>query len=166
MSKVLKPELRKISGATFEISNDALLALMQQVLARGASFHFFAKGWSMSPFIRDGDAITVAPLTRAKPAVGKVAAFIHPQSGQLVVHRIVGKAKREFLFRGDNSYGQHDGFVQADQVLGTVTSVTRQGKKIYLGSGPERYLIAYASRLGLLARLRSRLERILRRLRK
>lgn len=120
----------------------------------------------MSPFIRDGDAITVAPLTRAKPDVGKVAAFIHPQGGQLVVHRIVGKANGEFLFRGDNSYGQHDGFVQADQVLGTVTGVTRQGKKIYLGSGPERYLIAYVSRIGLLARLRSWLERILRRLRK
>ncbi len=154
-----KPALQRKTGDEIAISNETLLALMQEVLARGASFHFKAKGWSMSPFIKNGDAITIAPLSSENLAVGKVAAFIHPGNGNLVVHRVVGRKNGMILFQGDNSFGRQDGLVQQMHILGCVTKVTRQGKPVYLGLGAERYLIAWLSRAGMLKRLRSVLRR-------
>jgi len=98
--------------------------------------------------VRDGDAITVAPLSGAAPRLGDVVAFIRPESGKLVVHRVVGKQDGAFLIQGDNAE-EMDGLVPAANVLGRVTRVERDGKKVYLGLGPERYLIALLSRWGL-----------------
>ncbi len=135
------------------ISVDALQSLMQDVLAKGATFQFRAKGSSMIPFIKDGDAITIAPPSLETPAVGKVVAFLRPGSGQLVVHRVIGRQGAGFLIQGDNSPHQPDGLALPQDILGCVTRVNRNGRRIYLGLGPERYLIAGLSRSGWLQRL-------------
>ena len=72
---------------------EILMEIMQDILARGAEFRFRARGWSMSPFIRDGDVITISPRNKKKPAVGKVVAFLQPDSGRLVVHRIIKQSE-------------------------------------------------------------------------
>jgi len=130
------------------IPNAVLVALLRAVLERSQPFRFEAPGFSMSPFIQDGDAITVSPLSVAAPRLGDVVAFIRPESGKLVVHRVVGKQDGAFLIQGDNAE-ETDGPVPAANVLGRVTRVERNGKKVYLGLGPERYLIALLSRWGL-----------------
>ena len=64
------------------LSGQALLDLMRAVLAKGVPFRFCARGWSMAPFIRDGDVITVSPLRQSLPGVGEVVAFVRPEDRQ------------------------------------------------------------------------------------
>jgi len=131
------------------LSMPALVELLRAVLDRGAQFRFEAPGFSMSPFIQDGDTITVAPLAGASPRRGDMVAFLRPDSGKVVVHRVVGKQDGAFLIQGDNAE-ETDGPVLAASILGRVTEVKRDGSPIRLGLGPERYIIAGLSRWGLL----------------
>jgi hypothetical protein len=153
----LKPVIAISRGDNYSISNEILLDLMREVLARGADFRFRVKGFSMLPFIHDGDVITLAPMIKEKPAVGKVVAFIRPGSGNLVVHRVVGKLGSKFIIQGDNTAGQPDGLVLPPEILGCVVRVERSGRRVYLGLGWEGYLMAVLSRNGLLFTIVSRM---------
>ena len=57
-----RPELSVRAGGELQLSGRALAGLMKNVLARDLPFRFRARGWSMSPFIRDLDVITVKPI--------------------------------------------------------------------------------------------------------
>ena len=123
---------------------------MREVLGKGLPFRFQARGWSMSPFIRDGDVITVAPLLKTGPGLGAVVAFIHPGTGDLVVHRILGRKEAGWLIQGDNLAHSPDGVIPAAHILGRVAEIQRQGRRVRLGLGIERYGLILLSRLGLL----------------
>lgn len=138
--------VRRVEDST--LSMPVLVEMLRAVLERGEPFRFEAPGFSMSPFVRDGDAITVSPLSDAAPRLGDVVAFIRPETSKLVVHRVVGKQDGAFLIQGDNAE-ETDGPVPAANVLGRVTRVERDGKPVRLGLGPERYLIAFLSRWSL-----------------
>lgn len=134
----LQPTERTISGAD-------LVDLMRQVLSRGKSIRFRARGGSMAPFIRDGDVIYISPFRKGEPGLGQVAAFLQPQTGGLLVHRVVGKNGLAYLIQGDNTPGKTD-LVPPENLLGRVTQVERDGRQVRLGLGAERYLIALSSR--------------------
>jgi signal peptidase I len=157
-STPVKPVLFSKKGGDLPISDETLQKLMQDVLAKGAAFQFRAKGWSMTPFVKDGDVITIAPITKEKPAVGKVVAFIKPSFNHLVVHRVIGKQGEAFLIQGDNTAGQPDGLVLPGDILGCVTQVMRDGRQVFLGQGLERYLVAILSRNGWLSSILRRLR--------
>ena len=151
------PLLRLRKGSEFRLSGPALIELMQAVLARGQSFRFCARGWSMSPFVRDGDVITVAPAqTRvAGPdgrgcGVGHIVAFISPVSQRLVVHRIVGRQESRFLIQGDNMQTSGADSVGRSDIIGRVVRIERGRRRVWLGLGPERFAIAILSRAGML----------------
>ncbi len=131
----------------------------------------------MSPFIRDGDVITVAPVlppdrnlhasmapsrSAGKVAearngyIGQVVAFVSAPSPRLVVHRIIGRRESGFLIRGDNLSGPVTETIRPDDILGRVVRIERGSKRVWLGLGPERYAIAVLSRAGLLLPIRSR----------
>lgn len=129
---------------------------MKTVLAREVPFRFRAKGWSMTPFIRDGDVITIAPFNKKNPGLGDVVAFTRPETGNLVVHRIVAKQHDHALIVGDSIPDNPDGVIPLKNLLGRVTSIRRDQKHIWLGLGPERILIAWLSRANLLLPLRMR----------
>lgn len=132
------------------LSSAALVGLMRQVFSKGMQFRFQARGASMAPFIQDGDVICIAPLGKNGPGLGEVTAFLHPQNGRLVVHRVVGKHGVTCLIQGDNLPGSPDGLVSIENLLGRVTHVERYGHPVWLGLGPERFAIALFSRFGLL----------------
>jgi len=122
----------------------------------------------MSPFIRDGDVITIAPVQPSHgnlhvPAgsprlpgdertcgVGQVVAFVAPASQRLVVHRIVGRHESRFLIQGDSLRGLVPDMASRDDIIGRVVRIERGRKRVWLGLGPERYAIAILSRAGLL----------------
>jgi len=131
------------------LSMPVLVGLLRAVLEKGKPFRFEATGGSMSPFMRDGDVITVSPLSGTSPRLGDVVAFIRLENGKLVVHRLVGKRDGCYLIRGDSAPDNAD-LIPRASVLGRVTKVERDGKRLYLGLGPERYLIAFLARRGLL----------------
>lgn len=130
----------------FSISSDALLDLMGDVLARGVPFKFKARGSSMTPFVRDGDVITISPLDQGRVGLGMIVAFNYPGRRNLVIHRIVDVAPDEVLIKGDNSPDKPDGWIPNGNLLGHVIEIRRAGRRIWLGLGSERCLIAFFSR--------------------
>ena len=131
----------------------------------------------MSPFIRDGDVVTVAPLrpldrspharTPSSPSaanvteardcgIGQIVAFVSALSRRLFVHRIIGRRESGFLIKGDNLSGPLADTVRPEDILGRVVRIERGRKRVWLGLGPERHAIAVLSRSGLLLPIRSR----------
>lgn len=105
-----------------------------------------AAGHSMSPFIRGGDALDIAPVA-APVRIGDVVAVA--TEGRLLVHRVVSTSP--LATRGDVAE-QPDPLFEPE-VLGRVVGISRGARRIRFGLGPERILVAWASRLGLLRRL-------------
>jgi len=125
----------------------------------------------MSPFIRDGDVITIAPAQSpnrnphaptSSPVpsgggpgvrgcgIGQVVAFVNPVSQRLVVHRIIGRHESGLLIQGDNMQGSAADTIGRSDVLGRVVRIERGRRRVWLGLGPERYAIAILSRAGML----------------
>jgi hypothetical protein len=117
------------------------------VLRRGRAFRFQAAGSSMSPCIREGDVIQVAPLSGGMPCLGQVVACVPPGGRGPVVHRVIGRRGPLFRTKGDNVC-RTDGLLARSQILGLVTRVERNGRPVPAGLGPERILIAWLSRRG------------------
>ena len=138
----------------------------------------------MSPFIKDGDVITLAPVWPSSGSpnvptgsprragnvrtygIGQVVAFVSPGSQRLVVHRVIGRHESRSIIQGDSLSGLVADAVHPDDIIGRVVRVERGKKRVRLGLGPERYAIAVLSRAGLLLPIRSRaglLTRFLRR---
>jgi hypothetical protein len=147
-----------VNGAAHTAPNAAVAGLMAEVLGKGATFRFQASGFSMSPFIRNSDVITIA----AAPAhlhPGEVAAFTHPGSDRLMVHRVVHVDRQGYLIRGDNLL-EPDGYVTCANILGRVIRVERAGRRVYLGLGFECFIIAFLSWRGWLKPLLAPVRRI------
>ena len=147
-----KPILSIQEECGVSLSGAALTDLLQAVVSRGSLFTLQAKGFSMFPFIRDGDEVTISPLHGASLRVADVVAFIHPAIKRVFIHRVVGKKGDSYIIKGDNSL-EMDGPVPTANILGLVKRLDRDHKRITLGLGPERFLIALLSRKNLLLHL-------------
>ncbi|MBA4390123.1 MAG: hypothetical protein C0399_04210 [Syntrophus sp. (in: bacteria)] len=136
----------------------ALAGLMEAVLEKNVPFRFSASGSSMTPFIRDGDAITVVPSPlQLRP--GDVVAFVNVLSNQLMVHRIIHASPAGYLIKGDNN-SVPDGLMPASSIIGRVVRVVRRGRQVRLGLGIERFAIAWLSQRCRLTQLLSMGQRI------
>jgi phage repressor protein C with HTH and peptisase S24 domain len=148
----VKPSLFTNKRGKLFLSSQQLEQLMRGVLDKGAPFRFQGKGFSMSPFIKDGDILTIGPIQRCAPSFGDVVVFTNPHNGRLIIHRIIGKKAGSYLTKGDNA-PEEDGLISREAIVGLVTSVERDGKKLFLGLGPDRFIIAFVTRNGLLSLL-------------
>ena len=63
-----------------------------------------------------------------------------------------------FLIQGDNSANQQDGWIESQNILGCITRVERNNRRIYLGFGPERYLLTNSSSKSVIFRILSELR--------
>ena len=108
--------------------------LSDDILYQGGYLRFEAHGSSMSPFIRDGDMLTVQPVEASALKVGDVA-FYKAEFGQLIAHRVVAKRAQDsqltLVIRG-NAPCCEDDIVPAIQILGRVTKLQRGEKMIRL----------------------------------
>jgi signal peptidase I len=131
------------------LSGRGLRQLLEAVLEKRRSFRFRATGFSMSPFIKDGDVLTLSPLARGKPRLGDIVAFPNATTNGLVVHRVVEIEGDCAMTKGDNA-DWPDGRVPLGDVLARVTLVERGGRNVRRGLGAERLFIASLSRKGWL----------------
>ncbi|MEW6532975.1 MAG: S26 family signal peptidase [Thermodesulfobacteriota bacterium] len=138
---------------TLLLSGGAMADLMAAVLGKGRQFRLCARGASMTPFIRDGDRLTIAPLSARPPRVGDVVAFSVPgeYGSGLVIHRVVWNRGTTFVIQGDAN-GSLAAIIPSEHVLGRVVKAERNGARVRLGLGPEGRLIAWLSRTRLLWR--------------
>lgn len=136
----------------FEDSRDQktppLKDLMQAVIEKDASFRFRARGFSMYPFIKDRDMITLEPLHRPLKN-GDVVAFRQPHADKLAVHRIVSAKGGSFLVKGDN-VPEPDGLIPLEDIFAVAAAVERKGERVGGGLGSARGLLAFLSRHNLL----------------
>lgn len=144
----MKPSLLIKNQSEKTFTGQALADLLVAVLEKGVPFRFRAKGFSMSPMIRDGDVITVYPSDEKKFRVGDVVAVFYAAYEKLVVHRLIGRKNDFFMVKGDNN-AEVDGLVSPDKILGKIQRIERNGKRIRLGVGKEGMLIAWLMRMGL-----------------
>ena len=124
--------------------------LLCQLLGEGLAVEVRVTGSSMSPMLRSGDVVTLAPARRPL-RTGDVAAFLR-QGRQLVVHRLVGRRGELLEPRGDAAPAADEPVAPA-HILGRVERITRAGRRIRFGLGPERRMLAWLSRHGWLHRL-------------
>lgn len=144
-----KPSLCARSGRELLLSGDSLIGLMAEVMAEGVPFRFRVAGYSMSPFIRDGDVITVLPKGGRRLRRGDVVAYVRPVNGRPAVHRIVGRISAGFVLKGDHE-STADFHVAESGILGVVDRVERNGRRVRLGLGLGRRLIAGLSAWGFI----------------
>lgn len=149
MGERTKPTFAVLKGNELSLSGPALVQLLRAVLDKGAPVRFQAKGFSMSPFIKNKDVVTISPLKCKQPGLGDIIAFVHPETEGLCIHRIVRKKDSIYVTKGDN-ISKTDECVPRENILGFVIKVERQGKQVFLGLGPERFLIAFLGCRGLL----------------
>jgi signal peptidase I len=143
------------------LSGPALQELISEVHYRGVPVRFSAAGTSMSPFINDGDILTLSPCSSATLKTGDIVAFMNSGTDHLVIHRIVAFRGGQYLVRGDNAFNC-DGLISKSYVLGRVSGIMRNGEQQSLGLGVEKYLIAFLSRQGLLTNILMPLWRYIR----
>jgi len=119
-----------------------LLALSKDILKRGKSIRFQARGWSMRPFIRDGDIITISPVEDSALKTGDVVLYLGA-GNRIIVHRIINKYKKEgritLLVKGDAAFGSAEK-VEAQNVLGKVTAIDRNGRLKRLDTKPQQII--------------------------
>ena len=106
----------------------------------------------MYPFIRNNDVITLSSISRMNPRFGEVVAFISPSTERLAIHRVIGKRGTFIITKGDN-LDRIDGLVPRYNILGRVSKIERNGKKVRLCIGLERYIITLLIRSGLISAL-------------
>ena len=99
------------------------------VLDQGAAFRFRAHGRSMSPFIKDGDIVTVAPVHDASSdiRIGD-AVMARLNERRVVVHRVtrITLDQEGPVYRLQGSANiKPDGYVPKEDILGRVTSIRR-----------------------------------------
>jgi len=153
-----------ITGLTQSSSlspNHFFVELVKEVLGKGVECRLQVKGFSMSPFIKDSDVVTISPMSDASPKFGDVIAFIHPKADKFIIHRVVRKVGDACLVKGENSL-EPDGLIERKHILGIITRVERKGRKVLFGLGPERFLIGLLTRTNLLLPVLRPVWRILR----
>lgn len=121
---------------------EAFLELSRDFLKKGNSVRFQAKGWSMHPFIKDGDFVIVKSLKNLTVKIGDLA-FYYTDGDKAKIHRVVGKSKKKgtptILIKGDACYGSPEE-IEIQSVLGKVTSIERNGQYINLCSSVSKLI--------------------------
>jgi signal peptidase len=108
-------------------------AVIEQALTNGTMVRFRAEGSSMYPTIRDGEAITIAPVSAEEIVRGDVLLYRH--GTRVLAHRLVGMTRcgteHVFVLRGD-AKACCDAPVEASAVVGKVVNVVRGGRVVRL----------------------------------
>ncbi len=127
------------SGLLVEALTDELEARME------------VDGRSMLRLIRPGDVVHIRSSPGEGLRPGDVAVLRATPEAGLLVHRVVRRHSGGVTVRGDNCPAA-DGVFAADQVLGVVTRVERNGRSVWYGAGRVGRLVAFAVRHGLIWR--------------
>ena len=101
---------------------------VEQLLKQGIPVSFPIRGWSMYPFLSDGDMVTVEPLEEHIPSVND-AILYRRINGPLVLHRLMKIDHKGYYFCGDNQT-EIEGPLNRSQLLGILVSYTHNGKQV------------------------------------
>ena len=130
-------EKDKLKRDTSEYSD----ILAQEVLARGFCIRIKGRGQSMYPLIQTGDMLLIEPKKAAELHIGDVILYRRPWH-TYVVHRLIAKRSPATLItKGDNRI-YNDSPVPAEEILGKVIQIEKNGRRITL-TGKSSHLLAW-----------------------
>ena len=108
--------------------------LSSEILKGGNSIRFKARGSSMLPWIKDGDMLTIQPLTMDQIRPGHVVLYPSVRE-RLIVHRVLrvqsSGSQKILVTRGDASPKSEER-IESEKILGRVTRIHRGSKVIQL----------------------------------
>ena len=137
-----------------ELQKEDLLQLSSDILDRGSCVRFIARGYSMHPFIKDGEVIIVKPVKIFEIMRGDVI-FYHA-SQEMVAHRVIKKCRENdkivLVTKGDSNFNFDSPFGEKN-VMGKVIAIEKPNGTIMLDCKTWRivnYMIARHSLLSLL----------------
>jgi len=119
-----------------DLSDRLTLRLARDLLASGRAVRLRAYGWSMRPYLRDGDLVEIAPVEARSLRRGDVAAFVQPRekTASITIHRYLGRRNETLLFQGD-AFPIGDPPVPGSALLGKVIARERKGRRVEIGAG-------------------------------
>ena len=130
------------------------LEISRDVFEKGTSIRFQAKGFSMRPFIQDGDFITVSPIESSSVRIGDVV-FYSTAENNVIVHRVFNKYGKDgnmnLVIKGDASFGFPEK-VDIQNVLGKVVAIERKGRERRLDTKPYRIICLFFAGLSPFSR--------------
>lgn len=142
----------------FEPSHAIKCELAADVLRATGKLRLQVSGWSMFPGVRPGDTLWIERLPYDSVREGDIVLFGRDQ--RFFVHRVAKKSAASVVTRGD-AMAQADAPIGADEVLGKVRFVMRNGKLTEPGRSPkiaERAVGAVMRRSELAARVVARVH--------
>ncbi len=132
----------------FEMSRD-VVNLARQVFAAGQAVGFRIEGGSMRPFLRSGDTVLVKPAQAQDLRLGDVIVF-DPGGRSLIAHRIVQISAepdgQRYLTQGDATLVP-DGWIQPEQVIGTVIARRRDQRNLRLDTPVRRWMTCWFTQI-------------------
>jgi signal peptidase I len=134
--------IASVTAASIPCTSAAFAELSAQILRSGKTLRFRASGGSMSPLVRDGDIVLVAPVAPSALRVGDVV-LCSSAPGRIVVHRVVrwttGPDSYHFTVQGDQ-VARPDGVMSEAQIHGRVVAIERGGTYIDMDARAMRAL--------------------------
>ncbi|OGO23195.1 MAG: signal peptidase I [Chloroflexi bacterium RBG_16_50_9] len=115
--------------------NQIILEEMWQEACRtGNSLSFRIASGSMRPLIESGNVVAVSRIDPSRVRIGDIVAV---QDGRnVIVHRVIGKSRagQHLSFRHMGDAGRSSKEVQAENLIGLVTVIKKEGGEIHLDS--------------------------------
>ncbi len=108
--------------------------MWREACNRGRILSFKIVSNSMSPMIEAGDVVRVSRAVPSEVQIGDVIAF---QDGQnVMVHRVIGIswANQQLYFRHRGDVGASSAIIPAEDLIGRVTVIEKEGREIRLDS--------------------------------
>ena len=145
--------MSKIEKVAFE----TLFPVMEEALSRGDTVVFAPSGTSMQPLLTAGRDRVVLSAVNDPLRRGDVVLY-RRESGQFVLHRIVGRAAEGFRLRGDNQRVTEYP-VKREQIVARMSGFYRKNKLYKAHGAVDRWFFAIALPLHLSKLLWRRITR-------
>ena len=113
----------------------------EEEIEHHGGFVFTAIGDSMWPLIRQGR--DVLEISR-KPA-GRLKKYdipLYKSKGKYILHRVLQVRKSDYVIAGDHNYQRETGITDK-QIIGVLTGLTRDGKRIELSGWKYRLYLFF-----------------------
>jgi signal peptidase I len=108
-------------------------------------------GFSMHPFIKDGDTIVIEPKKATELRIGDIVLYMD-QSGHHIIHRLIRKDISSGLITQGDNLTYSDKPVQAEHALGRVIEIERNGRLVSLDSPVNKSIGFLLTRLSPVSR--------------
>jgi signal peptidase len=157
----MNPKAPSVPVRRLDPSDRAFVEVVSEVLGRGHSVRFRAKGTSMTPTIREGEVITVVPVQPNGIRRGEIILYRSERGvfGHRVVRVTRGRAGSVVLLPRGDACQTCDEPVEESAVLGRIVAVERDGESLDLAGWCARtYATARAPVSRLLRSFRSLLR--------